>query len=252
MKQQASTLMTHLVAGYPDMDRSFTAAKAMIDGGAAYLELQFPFSDPSADGPTIQKACSDSLKAGFSLEKGFSLLRKIREYADIPVFLMNYGNVPFFYGFENFARRCRDEGVSGLIIPDMIIGRDDGLYETAAAEGVPVMPVIVPTLGEERLLEFISLAPPYLYIAMRTGITGKETRISGELLAFLDRFKGTRIKTLAGFGVRQRAQVKALEDHVHGIIVGSALVDEITSHIDADEEALYNAVKARVAGLAGG
>ena len=246
-----SVLMTHLVAGFPDMESSYTVAKAMIDGGASYLEVQFPFSDPSADGPTIQKACSDALEAGFTLEKGFALVKRIKEYSDIPVFIMNYGNVPFFFGIEAFIKRCLDEGVSGLIIPDMIIGRDDGLYDTAAAMGMPVLPVIVPTVSSERLAQFIELAPPYLYIAMRTGITGKETQISTELLAFLDSFKGTTIKTLAGFGVRQRSQVEALEAHVHGIIVGSALVNEITAHIDAEEDALYNAVKSKVAGLVG-
>ena len=252
MTDVKSTLMTHLIAYYPGRETSLAAAKAMIDGGASYLEVQFPFSDPSADGPVIQKACSDALEAGFSLEGGFGLIREIKEYSeDVPVFLMSYGNVPFVYGIDAFAERCKKEGISGLIIPDLILGRDEGMYEAGMKHGVPVMPVIVPTISEQRLHEFINLGPEFIYVAMRTGITGRETLISESLLAFLDAFGNTGIKVLAGFGVRKREQVKALEPHVHGIIVGSALVAEISDNVDGGDKAVYNAVKNRVSGLTG-
>lgn len=238
-------LMTHLVAGYPDMNGSFQAAKAMADAGAAYLEVQFPFSDPSADGPAIQKACSNALDAGFTLEKGFSQIRDIRNVTDKPVFIMSYANIPFVYGLDEFAKDAAAAGAQGLIIPDLVIGADEGLYEIAAARGLAVIPVIVPTILDERLDEILEKKPEYVYVAMRVGITGKKTSITEELVSFLEKLNSCS-KLLAGFGIQDRFQVAELAAHAHALVVGSRLVRTITAASGQGPDVIYRAVLEKV------
>ena len=100
-------LVTHFIAGYPSLDASFETAKGLIDGGAFALEMQIPFSDPSADGPVIELACRQSLEAGFRVDDGFKLIEKIKQYADIPIYIMSYSAIVFNLGVQRFCRACR-------------------------------------------------------------------------------------------------------------------------------------------------
>ena len=168
-------VMTHMVAGYPDREGSMAAARGLIDGGAAYLEIQFPFSDPNADGPVIQAACGRALSGGFSLDEGFALVEEIAGLSPGPIFIMSYANPVFTLGIEAFVERALKAGAAGLIVPDLPIEADEGLYAAGRRAGLAVVPVLVPTISPERLELLLKADAEYLYIALRRGITGEES-----------------------------------------------------------------------------
>lgn len=243
-------LMAHMVASYPDWEGSLEIARALADGGADYIELQFPFSDPSADGPAIQGACSAALDTGFTLEEGFRLLREIRERLDVEVFLMSYASPVYSRGVENFVARSAEHGVTGLIVPDLPFDHDEGLYDAAKRHGVAAVPVAVVTLPPERIEKIVALEPPYLYASLRRGITGTKTTIGEENIRFLDRFRGLETEVMGGFGISERSQVEALAGHVHTVIVGSAIVRTI-AEATASGVNPYEPVRRKVAELTG-
>ena len=227
-------LMTHMVAHYPDGPGSRDVAAAMIDGGSSYLEIQFPFSDPTADGPAIQTACTQALKQGFDVERGFGLVNSIRDKSDIPIFIMCYGNTLFHRGVVGFIKRCAQEGVQGLIVPDLPFDYDEDMYGLSNKFGIDAVPVVAPTITQERLQAILRGNPHFLYAALRKGITGEETEIGENNIGFLEKIKERsgqeEPRILAGFGISSKEQIDLLAPYVHASIVGSAFVRAIMEH----------------------
>ena len=246
-----SRIMAHMIAGYPDLAGSLEVARALSGGGAAFLEVQFPFSDPSADGPVIQNACTAALHAGFSVDLGFELIKQIVGEIEQPIFLMTYGSLVFKRGVERFVEESKKAGVHGLIVPDFMPGYDEGLYEIGRSFDIPIVPVLAPSISEKRLAEILAWRPSYLYAAIRLGITGSRSELSPEVFVFLNRLKKAKGKVLAGFGIQHRSQVEQLEKHVYSLIVGSALVHTITDAI-SDGERIYPRLRAQIENLRGG
>ncbi len=224
-------IMAHMVAGYPDRDASLAVAHALADGGCAYLELQFPFSDPTADGPDIQAACAAALAAGFTVNDGFRLAAGIRAFARVPLFIMGYANLLFARGIGRFLADAKAAGAAGVIVPDLPPDYDEGLFTAAARAGLSAMPVISPSMSPGRLQRVGSLKTPDLYATLRIGTTGASTVVDATSLAFLRTIvrscEGRAPRVFAGFGVSRREQVTALQPHVHAVVVGSALVREV-------------------------
>ncbi len=229
-------LMTHLVAGFPTIEDSEKAAIAMVEGGAAYLEVQFPFSDPVADGPIIQRACSQSLDNGFTLDDGFSLVKKLVEKGNIPVFIMTYANIAVATGMEKFIQKTVGVGASGLIIPDLPYDYDEGLYELGKKYQLPIVPVMVPGISDFRLERIIGMKPEFIYTAVRKGITGTKSLIDDNTVVFLNRISRSGISIMAGFGIQEKSQVGLLAPHVHCAVVGSALVEVIIDSLAENED----------------
>ena len=230
----APRIMAHLVASFPDWEASLEVGKGLVDGGAAFLEVQFPFSDPTADGPHIQVACDMALQAGFTGERGFALVAALRAYTDVPIAVMSYANPIFQNGVAGFVQRCRDAGAGAIIAPDLPPDYDEGLYAAGAAAGVAVIPVVVPTTLPERLRMIVRRAQTeWVYVALRTGITGSYTEIGGDNLAFLSAIRELGGQPLAGFGIRDRAQVSALSPHVAYVVVGTWFVQLLRRDPDA-------------------
>lgn len=221
-----SVIMAHMVAYYPNRQLSEEAGKSLIEGGASFLEIQFPFSDPTADGPRIQNACSHALGAGFTVRAGFELAGHFAGVSAVPIFIMTYGNIAYTVGIENFVRFAQDAGVRGLIIPDLCPPEDEGLFEAGEKFGVDIVPVAAPGMSGERISTLARLKPRYVYAALRKGVTGKETAID-EASAFITRLSPLRTKLFAGFGIKTREQVLALEDKVFGLVIGSLFVEII-------------------------
>jgi len=244
-------IMAHMVAWYPDRASSLEVARGLADGGCAYLELQFPFSDPTADGPDIQRACSAALEAGFTVDAGFECAAAISRSVKVPLFIMSYANLVFTRGMERFLTDTRDCGARGVIVPDLPPDYDEGLFSTAAKLGLAAVPVLSPSMREERLARVGMLGAEYLYVTLRTGTTGSFTEIDSTGLEFLSRVAALDRegppKILGGFGVSTREQVKAFSPHVHAVVVGSALVRLVAAGGD-----LRAAVRGKVAELCGG
>lgn len=261
-------IMAHMIPWYPDAETSFRVAQALLDAGVGYLEVQFPYSDPTADGPAIQKACSDALGAGFRVAEGFTFLERIRAYRDTPLFLMSYAGLVYRRGVDEFVRRAADHGVTGLIVPDLPPGSDEGLYDAAARHGISAVPVLVVGARPGRIAAAAATNPAYIYAALRSGITGERTVIGRENLDFLDRLRPLGAELMAGFGVQAADQVQALAGHVQTVVVGSAFVRAIETAaaraaeapgpvvadraVDAGPDAVYNAVRELANELVGG
>ncbi len=240
------TVMTHMVAWYPDRDRSLEAAAALAAGGASYLEIQFPFSDPMADGPVIQAACTKALEAGFTLSGGFDLIRQITSMVDIPVYIMSYASPAVSMGVERFVTSARQAGASGCIIPDLPVGCDEGFFAYSKSIGMDAVPVIAPNVTHKRLEEILSVSPRYVYTALRAGITGTQTVLDQPLIDFLSVLSAQKVKVLGGFGISSSEQIRALSPYVHAVVVGSHLVRAITeavSHGSSVSESIRSAMK---------
>jgi len=247
-KRPALPLMAHLVAGYPDEAGCLAAAAALAAAGAAYLEIQFPFSDPSADGPTIELACAASLAGGFRMADGFALVRRLVDSLQLPVFIMSYANPVCARGVADFCRTAADAGAAGLIVPDLCPGHDEGLYAAGRRNNLAVVPVIAPGIGKDRLAAIQALRSPYLYVALRTGITGDATELDSENLALLAAAGSTGTKLLAGFGICRHEQLAVLDGRVHAAVVGSFFC-RIIGRAAAEGKPVAAAIKAAMAGL---
>jgi tryptophan synthase alpha chain len=240
--------MAHMVAFLRDRSRSLQVARGLAEGGCAYLELQFPFSDPTADGPDIQHACSAALAAGFTVDAGFQLAAEICRTVKVPVFLMSYANLLFTRGVRQFLASVAASGVRGVIVPDLRPDYDEGLFQAATEMKLAAVPVLSPSMRDERLKRVSALGAEYLYVTLRTGTTGRFTDVDGPGREFLSRVSETdgRSKILGGFGVSSREQVKAFSPLVHAVVVGSALVRVVAAGGD-----VKTGVRRKVEELAG-
>ncbi|MFW6362364.1 MAG: tryptophan synthase subunit alpha [Spirochaeta sp.] len=220
-------VMAHMIPFYPGKEIAEAAVAGLVEGGATHLEIQFPFSDPTADGPTIQAACSRALEQGFRVDAGFEFVRRAADTHHLPIFIMSYASLVYARGVQRFAGDARAAGAAGLIVPDLPVDADEGLYQAAAAEGLEIWPVVVPNTPPERIEIIRDIKPRGVYAALRAGITGTKTEIGEDNLEFLDHLQGLEAPVFAGFGIREREQVQALAPHVDGIVIGSAFVEII-------------------------
>lgn len=244
-------LMSHLVAGYPTDELSFTAARALVEGGADILEIQLPFSDPSADGPAIQGACTKVLQRGYKTADGLSFIEKLhKEFPQVKIYLMSYGSLVYTSGVENFCKRAAAAGVTGMIIPDLPFDNDEGLTAACRTNGMENIPVAAPSMSPERLSKLAHAGFPYIYAALRTGITGTNTKIDENTLQFLNKVSEGGSKVYGGFGISNGEQAKALADSVEAIVAGSVFVRLITENQN-DKDALYKAVRTKAEELTG-
>ena len=244
-------LMSHLVAGYPTDELSFTAARALVDGGADILEIQLPFSDPSADGPAIQGACTEVLKRGYRTADGIAFIAKLhKEFPQVKIYLMSYGSLVYTPGVENFCKKAAEAGVTGMIIPDLPFDFDEGLTAACRANGMENIPVAAPSMAAARLDQLARAGFPYIYAALRTGITGTDTTIDDNTRRFLKAVAAGGSKIYGGFGISSGTQAHALANQVEAIVAGSVFVRLITENQN-NAEALYKAVRAKAEELTG-
>lgn len=235
--QKQIRLMSHLVAGYPNLETALQIADSLIKGGSSILEIQLPFSDPSADGPAIQTACAYALSKGYSTEKGLAFIAEVhKRHPNIPIFLMTYASLAYTPGIDLFIKKSKEAGVSGVIIPDLPFDQDEGLTESCKKWGLENIPVAAPSMTLERLNKMIDAKFTYIYAALRAGITGTETTIDTQTIQFLDAFSKGSSKILGGFGIRNGTQAKQLANHVYAIVAGSVYVNEITALYRAENE----------------
>jgi len=219
-------LMTHIVAGYPDLEKSFEIALAMAEGGADLLEIQIPFSDPIADGLTIMEANSVALLNGATPPKCFQLAKRLVHKVKIPLLFMTYANIPFHMGIAEFVRKSAECGISGLIIPDLTFDEKiEGYLEHADRFGVYPINVVSPDIKEKRLEKIMEISKGFIYITLRVGITGEVKRIEETGMDFLRKVrKKTQRPIAAGFGISSTAQVKQLEGLADAVVVGSHVI----------------------------
>ncbi len=218
-------LIPFITAGDPDLATTRALALEMAARGADILELGVPFSDPLADGPTIQAASLRAMQAGVHLEDVLNLAGELRAHTQIPLVLMGYYNPMLQYGLDRTAETAAARGVDGFIIPDLP-PEEAGPWRVAAVKAkIATIFLAAPTSGAERIRHLGRLSKGFLYYVSVTGITGARTALPEDLAKSLTEVRSLVKGPLAvGFGISTPAQVAALAPHVDGIVVGSAIV----------------------------
>jgi tryptophan synthase alpha chain len=224
-------LMAHLVAGYPTDELALTAARSLVKGGADILEIQLPFSDPSADGPAIQSACTQVLSRGYKTKDALAFINRVhQEFPSIPIYLMSYGSLIYTPGVSNFCKMAAAVGIKGMIIPDLPFDCDEGLTSSCKANGMENIPVAAPSMSPERLTKLAHAGFAHLYAALRAGITGSKTTIDDNTITFLKKAGEGGSKIYGGFGITSGEQSHALADSVDAVVAGSVFVRIITEN----------------------
>jgi len=227
-KEKRIALMTHVVVGYPSVQDTVSIVSAMGESGVDFVELQIPFSDPLADGPTIMKACEESLANGTKVADAFRVMQELSSQVMIPLLFMAYYNTVFTYGVEKFCRDAKAAGVSGLIVPDMSIDEEqhEHFYALAKKYGLHVIHVISPVSTPERLKKNAAMARGFVYCTARQGITGAKRDLDPTLRNYLKKVKTYfSIPVAVGFGISKKEHIEALQNEADIAVIGSALID---------------------------
>ena len=217
-------LVAYLTAGYPSK-ALFTEHLRAIAAAADVVEIGVPFTDPMADGVTIQRSSQAALRQGVSLRWILAQLTGLPKLG-APLLLMSYLNPLLAFGIERLPEAAVKAGVNGFIVPDMPVDESDLLKEALAARGIALVQMVTPVTTPERLSRVVAASTGFVYAVTMTGVTGKSVVVPTEVMQYLDRVRAqSRVPVCAGFGIRSREQVQALREHVDGVIVGSALVE---------------------------
>ena len=221
------------VAGDPDKETCIRAALALIAGGTDILELGVPFSDPVADGPTIQKADERSLASGTKVDTIFEIVREIRKESDVPIVFLAYYNTVYHRGIDRFYREAHEAGVDGILIADMPIEESDEVYKAALRHYIDPIFLITQTTSDERIKKIAAKSRGYLYLVAVLGVTGVRDEVSTGALDLLKRVrKHTDVPLALGFGISTPAHAKTCADAgADGVIVGSAIVDIVGKNL---------------------
>lgn len=230
-----AALISFIMAGDPDHDTTAALLAALPEAGADLIELGMPFSDPMADGPSIQAAAIRALKNGATLRKTLDLVRGFRQHnTTTPLILMGYFNPILAYGLQGFIKDAAAAGVDGLILVDLPPEEDGELRALADAAGIAIIRLATPTTDAARLPKVLNGAGGFLYYVSIAGITGTKSAGVDEVRAALDRFRPhTALPLAVGFGVKTPEQLKPLAQFADGVIVGSAITDPIAAQLDA-------------------
>ena len=223
--------IAYIMAGDPTMAKTLAYVRALIQGGADIIELGMPFSDPIADGPTIQKAAQRALRSKTNISKIFALVRTLRETSGIPIVLMGYINPVLKYGTKRFFKDAAHSGVDGLILPDLPLEEIDHVKEYAAQSGIDIILLAAPTSDRKRLLDLSKQTHGFLYYISMTGVTGslkKMGQTAFENIQWIGR--NTQKPVVVGFGISTPRQAKNISALADGIVVGSAFVKLIETN----------------------
>jgi len=239
-------IVAYITAGDPSLDATHKFVLAIADAGADVIELGVPFSDPLADGPTIQRASERALKSGTTLTGVLDLVRCIRKSSDIPIVLFSYYNPILQMGLGKFAASAAQAGADGVLVTDLTLEESEEYRRVMHAHQLDTVFLAAPTSSDERLKKISACSTGFLYIISRTGVTGAKDSLPDELPALLRRARRfTDLPIAVGFGISLPGHVSVLGGLADAAVVGSALVGEIeeASSLDAAVSALRERVQ---------
>ena len=215
-------LMTHIVLGYPSLDESYRIIETMVEAGVDIMELQIPFSEPTADGPVIVKANQHALDNGVKVEECIELAGKAANTFDIPFLIMTYYNIPYKYGIDNFTSKLTEKNLKGTIIPDLPPEEGGDFSDVMNKNNLDPIMLFSPTTTDERMSYLNSFAKGFIYCVARKGVTGKDTSFTEDLSEYLKRCrKATTLPLALGFGIKQKKDVDFLKGKVDIAVVGT-------------------------------
>jgi len=241
-------LVTYFMAGDPDYDTALDIMKSLPAAGADIIELGAPFSDPMADGPAIQAAGLRALKAGQTLAKTLKMAAEFRKTdTSTPIVLMGYYNPIYVYGVDRFLDDALEAGLDGLIIVDLPAEMDDELCIPALAKGINFIRLATPTTDDKRLPKVLTNASGFVYYVSMTGITGSALPDPSKIGAAVKRIKShTDLPVCVGFGVKTAEHARLIGASADGVVVGTAIVNQIATSLDKDNRATADTVQSVV------
>ena len=230
LEEKEILLMTHIVIGYPSFEKSMETVEEMVAAGVDLMELQIPFSEPMADGPVILHANQESLARGATVERCLAFAEEASRRFDIPFLFMSYYNILFKYGEARFTATMAERGLRGAIVPDLPPEEGSGYLAAMKANALDPVFIYAPTTPDARMEKIDALASGFIYCVARKGVTGKETKFSADLEAYLARCrKGTRLPLAVGFGLKERADIDFLRGKADIAVVGSQTIRLVNS-----------------------
>ena len=218
-------LMTHIVLGYPSFASSLKIIETMVAAGVDLMELQIPFSEPTADGPVIAQANQSALENGVTVEECLKYAAMAARKFDIPFLIMTYYNVPFKYGVNRFIADLSGGGLQGAIIPDIPPEEGQQYLETMRQHDLAPILIYAPTTSLERMQYIDSFAAGFIYCVARKGVTGQKTDFSDELEVYLRKCRqGTDLPLAVGFGIKERSDIDFLKGKADIAVIGSQTI----------------------------
>lgn len=225
-------LSVYYTAGFPNLGDTLTIAQYLEATGTNMLEIGIPFSDPIADGPTIQESNGIALKNGMTLNVLFNQLKELRKTVTIPVILMGYINPILQYGIEGFCKQCKEVSIDGLILPDLPMIEYQQKYKSLFEQyGLRNVFLISPQTSDERIIEIDEQSDAFIYMVSTAGTTGARDKFSDEAVAYFKRVNQMNLRNprLIGFGISNHVTFGQATDYAHGAIIGSAFIKAIDS-----------------------
>jgi tryptophan synthase alpha chain len=250
--ENRAAFVAYVCAGDPDFDTSVEVCRALVANGVDILELGVPFSDPLADGLTNQLAAQRALESGMTAARVFELVKRVREFSQVPIVFYTYYNLVFANGVDAYVRAARAAGVDGILTLDLPPEEAGEMKAACQAHGVETVFIIAPTTPDERIATIASVTTGFLYYVSREGVTGVRDQVAGNIPEAVARIRArTRLPMVVGFGISTRAQVAQIAAQADGVVVGSALVNCVRDNL-ADRKKIAPAMAARAADLSAG
>lgn len=246
--QAPGLLNVYFTAGFPELNDTRRVLQALQDGGADLVEIGMPYSDPVADGETIQQSNDRALENGMSVRILFDQLKDMRETISVPVLLMGYINPVLQYGIENFCVKCAEVGVDGLILPDMPM--DIYLHEYKSifdAHGLLNIFLVTPQTSESRIRQIDEVSEGFIYAVSSASVTGSKTGVSDDMTAYFEKLDSMKLRNprLIGFGIKDHDTFVKASGHAAGAIIGSAFIRvlQTSTNLQQDIRSFVRAVK---------
>ncbi len=244
-KEKAQNILSiYLTAGYPYRESLPDLIYALEEAGVDMIEVGMPYSDPMADGPTIQHSSSVAIAGGMKLDLLFEQIQNLAAQIKIPLVYMGYFNQIMQYGEKAFFEKCAETGISGLIIPDLPLDAYEQYYKDMISDaGLKMSFLIAPQTPEERIRKIDQASTAFVYVVADAKVTGAKKGISGEQIAYFERIRSLRLKnpTLIGFGIGDKESFDIACSYANGAIIGSAFIRALT---DANNKNITDKVKA--------
>jgi tryptophan synthase alpha chain len=237
-QKRENILNIYFTAGYPGLEDTVPLIRALDEAGADLIEVGMPYSDPLADGPTIQESGQAAIRNGMSIPKLFEQLKEVRQYTDIPLVLMGYFNPVMQYGEQRFFEHCAEAGIDGLILPDLPIYEYEHFYKAQIeGAGLQISFLITPQTSVERIHKIDDLSTGFVYMVSDASITGAKSGIAPEQIAYFERIKhmGLRSPRLIGFGISSHDAFSTACQYANGAIIGSAFIRALKADQDIRE-----------------
>ena len=236
-KKKKGVLNIYFTAGYPKIDDTLRIARALEAAGVDLIEIGIPYSDPIADGPTIQDSSQKALDAGMSLKLLMKQLQDLRKYVKIPVILMGYINPVLQYGFTKFCQDCKGVGIDGVILPDLPMQEYVEMYQQTFEEhGIYNIFLMTPQTSEKRVLQINEASKGFIYMVSSASITGAKQEVSQAQIDYFERIQkmNLSVQRLIGFGISNKETFDNACQYASGAIIGSAFINQLNKD-DSDE-----------------